>query len=92
MGFRNGRTLFGPEFPLEAVTSLRTLGHNVLTSFEAGNANKAIADKDVLAFAAANDRALLTYNRRHFIRLHFLSPDNAGIIVCSKDEILRGAR
>lgn len=40
---------------------------------------------DVLAFAVSNDRAVLTQNRRHFIRLHHLQPNHAGIIVCTRD-------
>lgn len=57
-------------FPLQAVKELRRLGHDVLTSLEAGNANRAIADSDVLAFAASRRRILLTQNRLHFLRLH----------------------
>jgi len=38
-----------------------------------------------LAFASAEGRAFLTLNRKHFIRLHNVQPDHAGIIVCSFD-------
>jgi len=51
-------------FPLQVVEALRALGHDVLTSLEAGQANQAIADDRVLAFAAQHGRALLTLNRR----------------------------
>ncbi|MGV0027806.1 DUF5615 family PIN-like protein [Phormidesmis priestleyi] len=30
-------------------------------------------------------RAILTLNRRHFIRLHQWQPDHAGILVCRDD-------
>jgi hypothetical protein len=33
------------------VECLRELGHDVLTSYEAGNANRAVSDEDVLTFA-----------------------------------------
>ncbi|WP_333418737.1 DUF5615 family PIN-like protein [Microcoleus sp. MOSTC5] len=36
----------------------------------------------MLAFAVSENRAVLTQNRRYFIRLHRLQPDDAGIIVC----------
>ena len=32
-----------------------------------------------------NKRALLTQNRRHFIKLHLEKPNHNGIIVCSED-------
>ena len=61
-------------FPLPVVGFLRTFGHDVLTAKEAGKANQRIPDEDVLAFAFSNERAILTRNRRHFIRLHQLNP------------------
>ena len=39
-------------FPLPVVHELRVLGHDVLTSGEAGTGNRAIPDDEVLAFAA----------------------------------------
>lgn len=64
---------------------LRGLGHDVLTAKEAGNANQGIPDEEVLAFADRNGRAVLTFNRPDFIRLHRLQPNHNGIIVCSED-------
>lgn len=72
-------------FPLPAVEELRQLGHDVLTIHETGRANQAMPDIDVLRFAAAERRTLLTLNRRHFIRLHEEFSDHAGIVVCSVD-------
>ncbi|GEM_PF-4264907 len=57
-------------FPQQVVDELRRLGHEVLTSQEAGNAGQSIPDDEVLNFARVNNRAVLTLNRRHFIRLH----------------------
>ncbi len=73
------------QYPKRVVEFLRTLGHDVLTVQEAGNANQKISDEEVLAFALSIDRAILTLNRRHFIKLHTLQPDHAGIIVCKDD-------
>jgi hypothetical protein len=72
-------------FPFPAVEELRRLGHDVLTVSEAGNAGKAVADQEVLAFATAHRRILITLNRRHFVRLHAETPCHEGIIVCSLD-------
>lgn len=72
-------------FPLAVVRELRRLGHDVLTSVEAGRANQAIPDADVFGFAIADGRALLTLNRRDFIRLARSRPSHFGVIVCSED-------
>lgn len=72
-------------FPRQAVDALRELGHDVLTTLEAGNAGRAVPDEEVLAFAAGRGRAVVTLNRRHFVRLHEERPGHAGIIVCSPD-------
>lgn len=73
------------QFPYPVVKCLRDLGHDVLTVQEAGKANQRIPDDEVLAFATENDRAVVTQNRKDFIRLHRLQPNHAGIIVCSND-------
>jgi Domain of unknown function (DUF5615) len=57
-------------FPNPVVAELRRLGHDVLTADEAGPARLSIPDETVLEFATANGRAVLTLNRRHFVRLH----------------------
>ena len=72
-------------FPLPVVEALRQLGHDVLTSLDAGNAGQSLPDHTVLAFAVAHQRAVLTINRKHFIRLHRENPDHAGVIVCTFD-------
>ena len=56
-------------FPLKVVEELRRLGHDVLTTQEAGKAGQAVPDEEVLDYARAASRAVLT-NRRHFIRPH----------------------
>lgn len=72
--------------PLQVVTELRRLGHDVLTSLDAGRANASVPDSEVLAFAVAEDRILLSHNRRHFLRLHqHRTTDHAGIVLCTFD-------
>ena len=72
-------------FPLPVVEELRRLGHDVLTVAEAGKAEQAISDPEVLAFATTKERAVLTINRKHFVSLHRESENHAGIIVCTLD-------
>jgi len=72
-------------FPLPVVERLRALGHDVLTIQETGKADQALPDKEVLAFATREQRAVLTLNRVHFIRLHRAQSAHAGIIVCKFD-------
>jgi len=50
-----------------------------------------MADSDVLAFAGAANRILITYNRLHFLRLHKQRiSDHSGIVVCSFDPDFAG--
>jgi len=70
-------------FPLPAVLELRRLGHDVLTTQDTGMAGRAMSDEDVLDFAWRGGRAIVTLNRKHFIRLHNQGSSHAGIIVCS---------
>ncbi|HEY7423269.1 MAG TPA: DUF5615 family PIN-like protein [Gemmataceae bacterium] len=74
------------DFSYPVVEELRRLGHDVLTAHEAGRANQRIPDPDVLDFACLSNRALLTFNRRHFIRLAHSIPSHSGIIVCTRDD------
>jgi|ERR1017187_2634150 predicted nuclease of predicted toxin-antitoxin system len=72
--------------PVQVVAELRRLGHDVMTSLDAGKANSAVPDDEVLAFAVAEHRILLTHNRRHFLRLHrHRTADHAGIVACTFD-------
>ena len=78
--------LYGNEnFPLPVVEELRRLGHYVLTIQETGQAGQSVSDEAVLTFATGQGRAVLTLNRKHFIRLHQEQPNHAGIIVCTFD-------
>ncbi|MCU0568431.1 MAG: DUF5615 family PIN-like protein [Oculatellaceae cyanobacterium Prado106] len=72
-------------YPIGITLHLRQLGHDVLTVQDAGQAGQKIPDPNVLAFAIAQNRAVITLNRKDFIRLHRLQPEHAGIIVCTFD-------
>lgn len=73
------------DFPYPVVEHLRQLGHDVVTTLDAGRANQGAKDADQLAFALSHGRALLTRNRRHFILLHRRSPHHAGIVSVTDD-------
>lgn len=73
------------QFPFPVVEFLRTLGHDVLTVQEAGNANRGIPDDEVLAFAISQERSILTINRNDFMRLPRRDDNHFGIIVCTND-------
>ena len=65
---------------------LRDLGHDVMSVTQQGKAGA--SDPQVLADAAAVGRAVLTFNRWDFDRLHRLSSAHAGIVSCTKDDDL----
>ncbi len=70
----------------QVVVELRRLGHDVLTSREAGKANAAVPDSEVLDFATSECRVLVSHNRRHFLLLHVQrTGSHAGIILCTFD-------
>jgi predicted nuclease of predicted toxin-antitoxin system len=73
------------QFPKAVSELLRTYGHEVLTVQEAGNANIGIPDEAVLRFAVETQRAVLTLNRNDFAKLHRLSSQHFGILLCSND-------
>jgi hypothetical protein len=72
-------------FPFPVVEELRRLGHDVLTIQETGQAGQALSDEGVLVTACTERRVLLTFNRKHFIRLHEQQKDHCGIIACTVD-------
>jgi predicted nuclease of predicted toxin-antitoxin system len=76
--------LFGDEnFSAQALVSLKDLGHDTQSIFEAGLANQKITDREILEYASRNDRAVLTFDRRDYYKLHQESPKHAGIIACT---------
>jgi hypothetical protein len=77
-------------FPLPVVQELRALGHDVLATQETGQAGNAVPDTEVLDYASGLHRAVLTLNRRDFIRLHLASAAHAGIVACTFDPDFTG--
>jgi len=72
-------------FPLPVVQHLRKFGYEVITLQETGLAGKAISDEEVLKYSIKQKCVLITFNRKHFIRLHKENPEHHGIIVCTFD-------
>lgn len=72
--------------PFPTVAELRSLGHGVLTSMDAGLANQGFPDDLALKFALEDDRVFLTNDRLDFRRLHAGQHDHAGIIEFTNDE------
>ncbi len=73
------------DFQFAVVKELRRLGHDVITIQERGQAGLEVPDETVLAFVHSEGRALLTFNRWDFIRLHNQGEEHAGIIACTVD-------
>ncbi|MGH7192171.1 MAG: DUF5615 family PIN-like protein [Candidatus Saccharimonadales bacterium] len=72
-------------FPFPVVEELRRLGHDAITVADTGKAGQRTSDAEVLDFAISDARAILTFNRRHFFRLHRQRPGHYGIIACTYD-------
>jgi predicted nuclease of predicted toxin-antitoxin system len=72
-------------FPIVMVNLLRVEGHDVLTSYEAGQANQRIPDDQVLQYATGENRILITENRQDFIDLHRSTEFHGGIIIFKYD-------
>lgn len=54
---------------MDIVRELGRLGYDVLTSYDAGQANQGIPDEDVLIFATQQERVVITLNHDDFIAL-----------------------
>ncbi len=72
------------------VDLLRSCGYDVLTSYEAGQANQKIPDDEVLMYAINAGRVIITENRQDFINLHSTTSNHPGIIICKADRDYAG--
>jgi hypothetical protein len=72
-------------FNQKVLPRLQSLGHDVLTAHQAGQAGTGKTDAEVLAYAVAAARAVLTHHRKHFIKLHKQHGVHCGIVVCTND-------
>ncbi len=79
------RLLADENFPFPVTQELRALGHDVVTLEKLGHADQGLDDDAVLALGTDHGRAVLTINRRHFVRLHEEQPAHSGIVVCTLD-------
>ena len=79
------RLMADEDVALPVVEELRHLGHDVVTMLDLGKANLGIDDAMVLDLARKDQRALVTMNRRHYLRLHKADPNHAGVIACTVD-------
>src|SRR5437773_10005478 len=70
------------DFSFPVALQLRLLGHDVLTTQEDGRTSS--SDPDILARAHSLGRAVLTFNRRHFEKLHRQGDAHTGIISCTR--------
>lgn len=77
-------------FALDMVKMLRRLGCNVLTSYDAGQANQSIPDNKVLDYATRNNLVVITFNRDDFVKLHNNGIQHSGIIICKTDRDYQG--
>ena len=79
------RFLADENFPYPVTDALRRPGHDVLTLSDLGLAGQSLTDFAVLKTASDDSRAVLTLNRRDFVRLHRESSDHGGIVTCTFD-------
>ena len=70
---------------IDLVEALRKFNHDILSSYDAGQANQGIPDDEVLEYATLNDRSVITFNRDDFVALHRNGVSHAGIIICKDD-------
>ncbi len=72
------------------IEELRQLDYDILTSYEAGQANKSISDENVLKFAQERNKIIITLNRDDFVSLHKQGKAHSGIIICKEDRDYQG--
>jgi len=72
-------------FDFPVVEGLSELGYDIMTMVELAAANRGLSDELVLRMATNLGRAVITINRRDFIRLHRKNDHHAGIVVCTRN-------
>lgn len=73
------------DFDQRVVRLLLAAGYDIITLQQLGLAGRAVPDDQILAVAITLERAILTFNRKHFIKLHKQSPKHFGIIICTRN-------
>lgn len=72
------------DFAFSVLVFLRSWGHDAVTVQEDGRSGT--PDPGILARAHSLGRAVLTYNRRDFERLHVNGADHSGILSAKHDD------
>lgn len=84
------RFLADEQFPARVQNRLRRLGHDVefIRAFDTKKSGDGKSDAEVLRIAMAENRIILTLNRKHFWALHQCGDfgGHRGIIACMPDE------
>ena len=84
------RFLADEQFPARVQDRLRRLGHDVefIRNFDANKSGDGKSDAEVLRIAIAENRIILTLNRKHFWSLHNSRKfgGHRGIIACTRDD------
>ena len=84
------RVLCDEDFPGPTAKALAEMGHDVQTLESAGLAGVGTPDQRVLEHATAQQRIVLTMNRRHFRKLHHRGRSHRGIVLCRHDDDFGG--
>lgn len=79
------KLLADEDFPFPSVKQLRNLGVDIITLQNLGLVGIGLQDASVLELSIKLKRAILTCNRRDFIKLHKQSSEHFGIIVCTRN-------
>ncbi len=72
-------------FAFPVVKILRDLGYDIITLSDIGLSNQEFPDDLVLSKATELNRAIITFNRKDFIKLHRINDKHAGIIIATYD-------
>jgi predicted nuclease of predicted toxin-antitoxin system len=71
----------------DLVVAIRDFGYDVLTSYEASQANQGITDEAVLRYATLSNRCVLTFDRGDFLALYRSKVHHCGIVVCKEMDV-----
>jgi predicted nuclease of predicted toxin-antitoxin system len=83
------RLLADENVPLPVVEALRSHGHDVV-ALTASSLGSGASDASILALARAEQRVVVTLDRRDFFRLHRQTPEHGGIVACTFDPDFAG--
>ena len=72
-------------FALPVVSRLRSFGYDIVTLKDLGLADQQLPDDKVLEKAIELQRAVITFNRKDFIKLHRTNDQHYGIIIATFD-------